>query len=73
MLEETGDEDETEFGVIESPVDGVGGGLGVEHSVSTLLGRGPLCFGCIPNEVAARRLQNTGRFPGGWYIIRRML
>ena len=30
MIEETGDEDETEFGVIESPVDGVGGGLGVE-------------------------------------------
>ena len=31
MLEETGDEDATEFGVIESPADGAGGGLGVER------------------------------------------
>ena len=39
MLEETGDEDATEFGVIESPADGAGGGLGVDRAVSTQLGR----------------------------------
>ena len=35
-----GDEDATEFGVIESPADGAGGGLGVGREVSPLLGRG---------------------------------
>ena len=43
MLEEMGDEDATEFGVMESSADGAGGGLrtrlGVEHAVSPLLGR----------------------------------
>ena len=39
MLEETADEDATEFGVIESPADSAGGGLGVERAVSPLLGR----------------------------------
>ena len=40
MLEETGDDDAAEFGVMESPADGPGGGLGVGREVSPLLGRG---------------------------------
>ena len=40
MLEETGDDDAAEFGVMESPADGAGGGLGVGREVSPLLGRG---------------------------------
>jgi hypothetical protein len=40
MLGETGDDDVTEFGVMESPADGAGGGLGVGREVSPLIGRG---------------------------------
>jgi len=40
MLGETGDDDAAEFGVMESPADGAGGGLGVGREVSPLLGRG---------------------------------
>ena len=40
MLEETGDDDAAEFGVMESPADGPVGGLGVGREVSPWLGRG---------------------------------
>ena len=40
MLGETGDNDAAEFGVMESPADGAGGGLGVGREVSPLIGRG---------------------------------
>ena len=54
MLEETGDEDATEFGVIESPADGAGGGLGVEREVSPLLGR-DVHGGAARNHGACKR------------------
>ena len=54
MLEETGDEDATEFGVIESPADGAGGGLGVERVVSSLLGR-DVHGGAARNHGACKR------------------
>ena len=39
MLEETREVDAAEFGGMESPADGVGGGLGVEREVFPVLGR----------------------------------
>ena len=54
MLEETGDEDETELGVIESPADGSGGGLWVDRAVSPLLGR-DVHGGAARNHGACKR------------------
>ena len=54
MLEETGDDDAAEFGVMESPADGPGGGLGVEREVSPLLGR-DVHGGAARNHGACKR------------------
>ena len=54
MLEETGDEDATEFRVIESPAVGADGGLGVECVVSPMIDR-DVHGGATRNHGACKR------------------